>query len=202
MNKIFLGGLALVLSSGVAMAQEADGLFPELAGQFEQAPVSEEVDLNVKREETSEQSNLPIAQPDFKKEAQDPDSNIPTNRQDDKVDTGEKAEGNLLIEIQNVNGVLPYARTLAYCSAEAVLTNNTNQRLEQLSLKITYKDMPKDLNYANVSKKKKRTQKFMLIGLPCESIKGMPDVEIKACKLKDQSEAACKKRVQFIPPSG
>jgi len=202
MNKIFLSGLALVLGSGVAVAQEADELFPELAGQFEQAPVAEEVELNVEQEEVSEQPNLPIAKPDLNKNAQDPDSNVPTNRRDEKVDTGEKVEGNLVIKIQNVDGVLPYARTLAYCTAEAVLTNETNQRLDQLALTITYKDMPKDLNYSGVAKKKSRTQKFMLIGLPCENIKGMPDVQVKTCKLGTQSEAACKKRVQFIPPSG
>ena len=208
MNKIFLGGLMVMLGSGMAVAQESDTLFPELAGQFEQAPavepaeeVGEEIDLTVEQEKGGA-PELPIVKPDFNKPAQDPDSNNPTNGKDEKLDTGEKVEGNLVIEIQNVDGVLPYARTLAYCSAEAVLTNETNQRLDQLSLTLTYKDMPKDLNYSNVSKKKKRTQKFMLIGLPCENIKGMPDVQVKTCKLGTQSEAACKKRVQVIPPSG
>ena len=205
MNKIFLTAFTVILGSGVAIAQESDSLFPELAGQFERPSSSETtVDLSVEQNSDTkiQAEQKSSSTPKLPQNAQDPDSNTPTNRQDEKVDTGEKAEGNLVIEVQNVDGVLPYARTLAYCRADAVLINETNMRLEQLSITATYKDMPKELNYSNVSKGKKRTQNFMLIGLPCESITTMPNVEIKACKLGTLSESDCKKRVQFIPPSG
>ena len=197
MNKIFLGALALTFCSGVAMAQETDTLFPELKGQFEQIAPSqtETIDLTVEQIDPASQSNQPSVQPNTQEKKS-------TTEGEKQTPEDEKGEGKIIIQIENVEGVLPYARTLSYCSAEAVLTNETNQRLDELSLTITYKDMPKDLSYGGVPKKRTRTQKFMLIGLPCESIKSMPQVDIKTCKLKNLSEEACKKRVQFLPPGG
>ena len=215
MNKIFLSGVALTLFSGVAVAQNS--LFPELEGQFQQPAVAEKpvvsgsavekadpetevMDLDVAMEVEEEQKmNPPVAKPESQKK---PAKAEDTNSQDNEEKENEKVEGNVVIEVQNVEGVLPYARTLAYCTGEAVLTNESDTILRQLSLTITYKDMPKELSYTYVGKKKSRTQKFMLIGLPCENILGMPKVEIKTCKLGKLSEEECKKRVQFIPPQG
>ena len=203
MNKVFLGALGVALWSGMAVAQDTDSLFPELRGQFEQAPVvevEEEVDLTIEREEVGGKENPLNKKNDWRKRPLKDDLN--KTKEKDEEEEDQKDEGRLIIQVQNVDGVLPYARTMAYCTAEAVLTNETNQLLNQLAIKATYKDMPKDLAFTNVSKKKKRTKKFMLIGLPCENIKGMPEIEITSCKLGKMSEEACKKKVQFLPPSG
>ena len=209
MNKIFLSGLALTLCSSVALAQGTDALFPELEGQFEPAPdtqpepvsppQAEVIQLEVEQVKTSTKPDSETAKPKADKKLTP--SDIRALAKKESEEGASETKGNLVIKIQDVDGVLPYARTLSYCSANAVLYNETNQLLEQLSLTVTYKDMPKDLNYAGVPKDRKRTQNFMLIGLPCESINGMPQFEIKTCKLRKQSEEECKKRVHFVPPT-
>jgi len=191
MNKIFLGALALTLCGGVAFAQEADTLFPELKGQFEPAPQPETVDLTVERAENDPSAQTP-AQTDAK---------APAQKKDEKKEKKtEKLEGKIIVQVQNVDGVLPYARTMAYCTGEMVVTNETNKFLGALSFTATYKDMPKDFSFGGIIKKRNQSKKFMLIGLPCESINGMPQFEIKSCRLRDVSEEACKKLVQFLPP--
>lgn len=216
MNKFFLGGVALTLFSSVAMAQDMNSLFPELEEQFKQPAVPEKtepaapkktqsetevMDLNVVGKEENAKP-APVTKPDSEKKPEKSTTESSSKAPEEEEKENEKVEGNLTIEIQNVNGVLAYARTLSYCMAEAVLTNETNQKLDALFLTITYKDMPSDLVYSRVPKKKKRAQKFMLIGLPCEGIMGMPKYEIKACKLGKLSKKECEKLVQVIPPQG
>ena len=102
--------------------------------------------------------------------------------------------------MKDVQGTLAYARTLSYCSAKVVLTNETNQRLDALSMTLTYKDMAKDISFSGVRKKKSQTREILLIGPPCEDILNEPNIDIKVCKMGNKSEEACKKRVQFVSP--
>ena len=182
MMKVFLTGVTFLLMSGSVMAQEAD-LFPELKGQFEPPKTEKSADEKVV-DALQGRGNIRSAQ-----------------RAVAAKPTAERQEGNLKIELENLNGVLPYARNMAYCYGEAVLTNETNQALDSLSVTLMYKDMPAELSYGGVKPHQKQSQQIMLIGPACEVILGMPEVDIKACKLGSQSENACKKRVQFIPPS-
>jgi len=193
----------------MALAQESNDLFPELQGQFKPAPEPQEEITEL--EVTVEKEEAPAVAPkaaekeapkknDVKK--QDKKSAEKAEETPQKEEKEEEAKGVIKVEIQNVKGVLTYARTMSYCSADVALTNESNLTLNQLSMVWTYKDMQTNLNFSGVQKGKKQTRNFMLIGLPCEGIMGMPDVEFKKCKLGSQSEEACKKRVQITPPSG
>ena len=188
MNKWIIGGLSIVLLSTVAVAQENE-LFPELQGQFKEAAPSKKADAKPAKQngKNKDVEARQIAR---------------AERAMKEGDTGEQKEGNLRIQLQNLEGALPYARTLAYCYGDVVLTNETNQKLDQLALTLTYKDMPTQVSFGGVPKKGTQQKKIMLIGPPCEDILGTPDIEIKACKLGKQSEDACKKRVQFVQPNG
>ena len=182
MIKAFLAGVTFLFLGSTVMAQEFD-LFPELQKQFEP----------VQAKKTTEEI--------VSDSVRGQDSIQAPRRNSETASAGERQEGNLKIELQNLNGVLPYARNMAYCYGEAVLTNETNQALDSLSVTLTYKDMPADLSYGGVKPHQKQSQQIMLIGPACEIILGMPEIDIKACKLGEQPENACKKRVQFIPPS-
>ena len=105
------------------------------------------------------------------------------------------------IRLEKVQGALPYARTLSYCAGTATLTNETKQPLQSLSLTLTYGDMPAELSYGGVKPNGTQSRPVMLIGPPCESFLNMPEIEVKTCRWGAQSEAACKKRVKFIPPN-
>lgn len=107
----------------------------------------------------------------------------------------------LRIQLGGLQGVLPYARTLSYCSGTATLTNETKQPLQSLSLTLTYGDMKSELSYGGVRPNGTQSRPVMLIGPPCESFLNMPEVEVKTCRWGAQSEDACKKKVKFIPPN-
>ena len=111
------------------------------------------------------------------------------------------AEGNITVKLTNLKGVLPYARDFAYCFGDLVLTNDTNQKLESLTMELTYRDTPTIISFGAVDKKKTQKQALMLIGKACEDILSTPQVEVKSCKMPPQSEESCKRRVQFIPPN-
>ena len=173
--KLLFATLSALFLATSAMAQEK-GLFPELDGQFK----------------------LPEKQSQH--DAFD-DYLIPDEPADDAEDGQEDSENTVIkIQLQDLKGALPYARTLAYCSGTAVLTNETKQPLKSLSLTLTYKDMPAELSYSGVQPGKSQSQSLMLIGPPCESILNMPEIDIKTCQWGSQSEDNCKKRVQFLPP--
>lgn len=197
MKKLIFVGMAMAMMSLPALAQELD-LFPELQGQFEEvAPEPDDTETNEavtdgakSGEEGQEDSETGLTEEQMRtKQAVEEDTD------------GEKREGNLKIQLQNMNGALPYVRSLAYCYGDAVLTNETNRDLESLNLKLTYGDMVTDVNYSGVPKKKQQKQKILLIGPPCEQILGMPKVDVVSCKMKDTTEDACKKRVQFVAPN-
>lgn len=105
------------------------------------------------------------------------------------------------IRLEKIQGTLPYARTLSYCAGTATLTNETKQPLQNLSLTLTYGDMPAELSYGGVKPNGTQSRPIMLIGPPCESFLNMPEIEVKSCRWGAQSEDACKKRVKFIPPN-
>lgn len=195
MKKLIFSGVAVVMASLPVLAQEVD-LFPELQGQFEQ--VAPEPEDTVSEETAGDE----VKQGDQKAgETGLTEEQMRTKQAVEKDSTGEKREGNLKIQLRDMNGALPYVKSLAYCYGDAVLTNETNQDLETLAIQLTYGDMVTDVNYSGVPKKKQQKKKILLIGPPCEQILGMPKVDIKACKMKDTTEDACKKRVQFVSPN-
>lgn len=209
MIKLLLGTIAVVSVSGAVMAQGTD-LFPELQGQFETPAVKEKVVEPSKNELKAQQDNTNTVEnkkndSQFSMPASDPFSVMadPFAAQNNVEQAGEPtAEGNLVIKFTEPKGVLPYARDFAYCSGELVLTNETNQKLEALSIKLTYRDTPTTLSFGATEKKGQQKQSLLLIGRACEDILLEPQMEVLTCKMPPQSEESCKKRVQFIPPNG
>ena len=121
--------------------------------------------------------------------------------QEAPADSDPDQEKYLRIRLDDLQGVLPYARTLSYCSGTATLTNETKQPLQSLSLSLTYGDMTSELSYGGVQPNGTQSRPIMLIGPPCESFLNMPEIEIKTCRWGAHSEDACKKKVKFIPPN-
>ena len=197
MKKLIFVGMAMAMMSLPVLAQELD-LFPELQGQFEQMepePDETETDEAVTDETKTEEKKQKDSETGLTEEQ------MRTKQALEEDTTGEKHEGNLKIQLRNMNGTLPYVKSLAYCYGDAVLTNETNRDLQSLDLKLTYGDMVTDVNYGGVPKKKQQAKKILLIGPPCEQILGMTQVDVVSCKMKDTPEDACKKRVQFVPPN-
>ena len=185
MIKSLLGCSAAVFLATVAVAQGTE-LFPELAGRFQPAQPT-----------TQEQSDAQAVTP-------------AAGAQPDAVQSGAVApeqvtesagEGNIEIHLEELNGKLALARNYSYCFADAVLENKTNVKLERLTITLSYQGSPNVLKYANVEKKGTQTQKIMMIGPECQAILSEPEIEIQECKLGQQTEDACKKKVQFIPPN-
>lgn len=208
MIKLLLGTIAVVSVSGTVMAQGTD-LFPELQRQFEVPAVKEKVvepsknELKAQQDAKTENNKKNDSQ--FSMPANNPFSVMadPFAAQNNVEQAGESAaEGNLVIKFTEPKGVLPYARDFAYCSGELVLTNETNQKLEALSIKLTYRDTPTTISYGATEKKGQQTQSLLLIGRACEDILTEPQMDVLTCKMPPQSEESCKKRVQFIPPNG
>ena len=200
MKKLIFVGMAMAMMSIPVLAQELD-LFPELQGQFEQIAPEPDDEAAENEMATGEQKKEDQENPD-KAKGELTEEQMRTKQALEENTTGEKHEGNLKIQLQNLNGALPYVKSLAYCYGDAVLTNETNRDLQGLSLKLTYGDMATDVNYSGVPKKKQQKQSILLIGPPCEQILGIPQMDIVSCKMKDTSEDACKKRVQFVSPNG
>ena len=128
------------------------------------------------------------------------DTPSPDETGTDSVDSPDQ-DKHFRIQLENIQGALPYARTLSYCAGTAVLTNETKQPLQVLSLTLTYGDMPAQLSFGGVQPNATQSRPVMLIGSPCESFLNMPEVEIQSCRWGAQPEAACKKKVKFIPPN-
>ena len=215
MIKLFLSGIAVLSVSTFALAQGVN-LFPELQGQFqkqntglsvetvqkEDAPKKLTVEMEeVTLDEDKKENKIPnqVAEKDKEQVTVSADPFAQQNQQEKEEERG---EGNIEIKLTNLDGVLPYARDYSYCFGDLVLRNNTNQKLESLSIELTYRDTPTTVSFSGVAKKKTQKQALMLIGKACEDILSPPEVEITVCKMPPQSEEACKKRVQFIPPNG
>ena len=167
-------------------------MFPELDAQFQQpaptkpAAAPEKRDIKVIPGQENKQKS-PTAAAQQKEEI-------------DKKDTGDEDERNLVVEFRNMGGALPYARNLAYCYGEAVLTNKTHHVLTSLVLKLTYGSSDVDLKFKKVNPQTQQAQRVVLVGSDCEYILNMPQVDIPECKLSTQSTDACKKKVRVIPP--
>ena len=196
MKKLIWGGLCVALMGTPVLAQEIE-LFPELQGQFEQIAPDEP------QAPQAEEDKTELTKPSkkkFQKELTEDELSARQALENGDTD-GQKKEGNLKIQLRNMEGTLPYVRTMAYCYADAVLTNETNRTLKKLAVRLTYGDMGTDLNYGGVRKKGRQQRKILLIGPPCEQILGMPQIDIKACEMENMTEDACKKRVQFVAPN-
>ena len=217
--KLFLSGIIALTFTTNVLAQ-GTSLFPELQGQFS-------IPSTQKKEETSKMiENAVIDSSVINNETEPEKTEVKKRRfrrsqpteeltQEQIISadpfaiqnqlenaTGPSAEGNIKIQLTNLKGVLPYARDYAYCFGDLVLTNGTNQKLESLSVKLTYRDTPTIVSFSGVDKKKTQKQSLMLIGRACEDILSTPEIEVQECKMPPQSEESCKKRVQFIPPNG
>ena len=196
MKKLIWSGLCVALMGTPVLAQEIE-LFPELQGQFEQIAPDEPQAPQVEKDKTGSEKS---ARRKPKKELTEDQMSAKQALEDGDTD-GQKKEGNLKIQLRNMEGALPYVRSMAYCYADAVLTNETNRTLKKLAVRLTYGDMGTDLNYGGVRKKGRQQRKILLIGPPCEQILGMPQIEITACEMENMTEDACKKRVQFVAPN-
>ncbi len=225
--KKLLFGISLILFNTPVLAQ-TNVLFPELQGQFKvtqpveqpQPIVSEEptdipkgkIDLFVSdfkdnEEPIFEEFNLfednPLSATDnstnniasTNSETQD----ISEQSEDENTTEETGDEGNLQIEIQNVNAVLPYARNMSYCGADFVLTNKTNQTLDVLTLEVSYNGNANSLTFNGVKKKAKQERPFFMIGPECTAMDALPQYEVKECKMGKLSLEACQKRVQLVP---
>lgn len=209
MIKSFLCGVAVLVFGSTVFAQGSD-LFPELQGQFESPKNNQPIEKKILEVEMEgEISPSPVAEqkdvPSFSNSSLNNQSSgfaDPFAQQNQAKEAQEESgEGNIKITLTNLKGVLPYARDYAYCFGDLVLENDTNQKLEALSLELTYRETPTIVSFGSVDKKKTQTQALMLIGRACEDILSVPQVDVKVCKMPPQSEDMCKKRVQFIPPN-
>ncbi len=209
MIKFLLGGV-IVLTFSTGVFAQGVGLFPELQGQFK---------TDNKNITGDEKLSKPIIEPEFDFDGRE---NTLKKKEDEPKQTSEfdafsdpfavqnqiekttepSGEGNVKITLTNLKGVLPYARDYAYCFGDLVLENDTNQKVEALSIKLTYRDTPTVVSFSGVDKKKTQKQSLMLIGKACEDILSTPEIEVQKCQMPPQSEESCKKRVQFIPPNG
>ena len=195
--KKLLGCAVGVLLPLSAMAQGAD-LFPELEGRFQPAQPVEAV--NSEKPEATREGQP--ANQILGENGEKNDADVVQSGQVAPEEVTESAgEGNIEIKLDEIEGTLALARNYSFCSANVVLDNKTNLKLEKLVIELTYQGMPNILEFSGVEKKRTQTQPMMMIGEECEAILNEPDVTIQECKLGKQTEDACKGKVQFIPPN-
>ena len=181
--KKLLFGISLILFSTPVLAQ-TNVLFPELQGQFKSTQKSEQVQPVITEEPTDipqkkvdlfasdfqedegqvldgfdlfEDNSLPEIN-DFSDDTTLTDDEIPavSEQTEDENSTDDDGSGNLRIEIQDVYAMLPYARNMAYCKANFVLTNETNQTLDSLTLEVSYDGNTNTMTFNGVKKKEKQ----------------------------------------------
>lgn len=191
MKKTALLTVAILTVAIPTLAQNVD-LFPELKGQFKPAfttPKEPAQPDNKTMTQPIQQQNIINTQP------------VQTMTPNINLDVNQRREGNIKLKLKNLKGVLPYARNFSYCFADVELTNGTNQTLQELKVTLRYQGAENNLIFSGVSKGQKQIQKLMMNGPECASILTIPQMDITSCKLENQSDDACKKRVQFSGPN-
>ena len=225
--KKLLFGISLILFSTPILAQ-TNVLFPELQGQFKPTQKSEQVQPVLTEEPANTpQKKVDLFASDFQEDEEqildgfdlfendslseendfsdnttltdDEISAVSEQSEDENSANNDDGSGNLRIEIQDVYAMLPYARNMAYCKANFVLTNETNQTLDSLTLEVSYDGNTNTLTFNGVKKKEKQERPFFMVGPECSAMDALPQFEIKDCKMGKLSMEACQKRVQMEP---
>lgn len=199
MNKLFLIALLTFACTSTAFAEQTD-LFPELKGQFKPAVKAEPATESAAQDETAKSDELKAESSDSTTQDETPAEPIKFDTEAQTAEAIDLGRGKISLAMENVRGTMAYARNYSYCFAEAVVRNDTTQRLDNLTITLTYGNTDTQLKFAGIDKKTQKSQKFMMVGEDCALIKSTPQFEIQTCQLGTLSSKSCQGRFQFIPP--
>ncbi len=213
----FLCLLMAFMVSTQALAQNVDGLFPELAGrkqpvaqqkQVKQQPVESLFDKETEQEAEQRQNEA------IRSALSEPDGNF-----DDAMRQGgqnqapviSKAEqGFFVFSPSNVQIVTPTIARFQFCTSHLTLSNYTDGNLKTLSVVFEYTPIVLPHTYTNIRKGDQTTNILSLAGESCQMLRRVPNIKVVKCEAtriiekngqqteEPISEEECKAKVKFV----
>lgn len=117
----------------------------------------------------------------------------------DEEETEEEKEKMIYLALNDVESTLAAVRSVSYCSGYFVLFNDTKKEIQEISGTIGIGDQTKDFKFTGVASGASVGWPIQIIGKACETIYGLPDIQIKKCQVKDMGEKRCRSKLVFVP---
>ncbi len=160
-----------------------DGLTEEdLADAAELETTTEEVDLFAAPVEEQQQ-----------KEAEDAE---------EEEEEEEEEEQKITVYMQDAEATITPNRNFSYCYGIIKVLSTMKKPVQVLDITLKYGALTSKYNVRNLVKDNEQTGTITLMGDACDHIMDMPEMTITACQIEDMEEAACKKKVEFLPLRG
>jgi len=223
MKKILI--LTLCLLAGSVVAQE---LFPELAGLGGRTKAVEKK-VATPTPTVKEEDNLPVIGEDVlgvedgltEEDLADAakietttteevdlfaapvaEEQQPEATEEEEEEEEEDEEQKITVYMQDAEATITPNRNFSYCYGIIKVLSTMKKPVEALDITLKYGGLSSNYNVRNLVKNNEQTGTITLMGDACEHIMDMPEMTIKTCKIADMEEAACKKKVEFLPLRG
>ena len=156
----------------------------------------EELATKTNESEASTQPEPDLFAPNEKAETTE-QAPLPSENIEEK--TEEDNNQKIIIYLASADSTTPPNENFAYCFGDLKFASTFKRPVQALTVTLTYGPYSSTYTIKNLVRNVEQSNSFGLVGDACNSILDMPKMEITQCVIEGMDEAACKKKVTFLP---